>query len=232
MKPFIFALCMLSVVISATGCSTIPALAPTAVVPTAIPATNTPIPSPTSIPPTATPAPTNTAVPTATTVQALAIIPDGITPWCLPTKSFLKAVDGPDGPASMPKGAEAGTIDKKTGKISFHIPAVTCTLVLTFNQPVPSGMKFQVWDARPQEPFLIYDMTTSPSNPRAAYVVMTHSYLINPPKWWMDYTIVVVTSDGKEVFRAPIRVAKSLPEPCWDKSLPDPITLFCPIMDS
>ena len=132
----------------------------------------------------------------------------------------------------MPKGADAGAIDKKTGRINFHIPAVTCTMVLTFNQPVPSGLKLQVWDARPQEPFITYDMTASPINSRDAYVVMTHSYIIDPPKWWMDYTFVVVTADGKEVLRAPVRVAKSLPELCWDKSLPDPITLFCPIMDS
>ncbi len=93
-------------------------------------------------------------------------------------------------------------------------------------------MKLQIWDARPQEPFLTYDMKPNPINPKEAYAVLTHTYLVNPPKWWMTYTVVLVTADNTEVVRYPIRVLKPLPEKCWDDSYPDPITLFCPIQDS
>jgi hypothetical protein len=232
MKTIFFPLCILAVGISAAGCSAVSFLSPATATPTAVPATNTPLPSPTAVPPTATPAPTNTAVPTATPLPALAIAPDGINPWCLPTKFFSKYLEGPNGPASMPEGAQAGAIDKVTGRINLHIPAVSCTIVLAFNQPIPDGMKLQVWDARPQEPFITYDLKANPGNPKEGYAVLTHTYIINPPKWWMDYTFVVVTADGREVLRSPAHVFKSLPEKCWDNSLPDPITLFCPIQDS
>jgi hypothetical protein len=132
----------------------------------------------------------------------------------------------------MPEGGRAGTVNKNTGLVNFHIPAVTCTLVLRFNQAVPAGMSLQVWDARPQEPFVVYEFNPNPGNPNEAFAIMNHTYIINPPKWWMDFTLVVVTPDGKEVFRAPAHFFKSLPEKCWDDSLPDPITLFCPIQDS
>jgi hypothetical protein len=161
----------------------------------------------------------------------LAVAPDGINPWCLPL-TFGSFDEGPNGPASMPEGARPGTVDKTTGRINFHIPAIACTLVMAFNQPIPTGMTLQVWDARPQEPFVTYEMKVNPINSREGYAMMTHAYIVNPPKWWMDYTFVIVTSDGKEVFRGPVRVFKSLPEKCWDDSLPDPITLFCPIQDS
>jgi hypothetical protein len=231
MKTSLISFCML-VVVSAAGCSAVPLLNPATVTPTLIPATSTPLPEPTAVPPTATPAPTKTNAPTPTVLPALSVIPDGINPWCLSIKNFSGHVDGLNGPASMPEGARAGTIDKVTGRIDFHIPAITCTLVLAFNQPIPQGMKLQVWDASPQEPFITYDMKANPNNPREAYSVLTHTYIINPPKWWMDYTFVIVTSDGKEVLRSPVRVFKSLPEKCWDGSLPNPITLFCPIQDS
>jgi hypothetical protein len=231
-KFLVFSLLLVVVLISASGCSAIPQLNPPTATPTEIPPTNTPMPSPTTVPPTVTPAPTNTAIPTATALPALAIAPDGIDPWCLRTKYFISHVDGPNGPASKPELATDGAIDKKTGVINFTIPAVSCTLVLTFNQPAPTGMKFQVWDARPQEPFITYDMVVNPSNPKEAYVVFNHTYLVNPPEWWMDYTAVVVTSDGKEVFRNPIHVQKPLPEKCWDGSYPNPITEACPIQDS
>jgi hypothetical protein len=229
----LFVLCLMVIVlVSVTGCSTIvPSATPTSA-PTEIPSTSTPLPSPTPIPPTATPEPTSTVAPTATQSVPLAVAPDGINPWCLTKKYFSAPVDGPNGPASMPEKAVAGTLNKKTNVISFSIPAISCTLVLAFNQPVPRGMKLEFWDARPQEPFITYDMTVNPNNPNEAYAVFSHSYLVDPPKWWMDYTIVVVTADGNEVFRSPIHVQKPLPPKCWDGSYPNPITEFCPIQDS
>jgi hypothetical protein len=223
--------CLLAVTFSMTGCSALPFLNPATATPTAIPATNTPLPSATPIPPTATPLPTSTATPTATPLPPLAVAPDGINPWCLPI-TFGSIKEGPNGPASMPDGARPGSVDKTTGRINFHIPAIECTLVIAFNQPIPTGMKLQVWDARPQEPFITYEILVNPINSREGYAKMNHAYIVNPPKWWLDYTMVVVTADGKEVLRSPVRVFKSLPEKCWDDSLPDPITLFCPIQDS
>ncbi|MEI8132078.1 MAG: hypothetical protein WCG34_06565 [Leptolinea sp.] len=230
-KTRFFFIFIIAIAISAAGCSAVPILNPATATPTEVPATSTALPSPTVIPPTAKPLPTKTATPTTAPLPALAVVPDGINPWCLPI-TFIKHVDGPNGPASMPEGGRPGAVDKTTSRINFHIPAVSCTLILAFNQPIPNGMILQVWDARPQEPWITYEMNANLNNPKEGYVIFTHSYIINPPKWWMDYTIVVKTAEGKEIFRNPVRFFKSLPEKCWDDSLPNPITLFCPIEDS
>lgn len=234
-KTLVFFLVLGTMILGSTGCSVIEQINPPTATPTEVPPTETPLPSPTpTVPPTETPLPTNTATiaPTATAVPAFAVAPDGINPFCLTKKFFIAAEEGPNGPASKPEKATDGTIDKKTGLISFPIPAINCTLVLKFNQPAPTGMKLQIWDARPQEPFITYDMTVNPNNPNEVYAVMDHSMIVDPPKWWMDYTAVVVTSDGKEVFRNAIHVQKPLPPKCWDGSYPNPITMFCPIQDS
>ena len=234
-KILVYSLILGTVVLSGTGCSALQQINPPTATATEVPPpTETPLPSPTPLPPTETPLPTSTftPAPTATKVPALAIAPDGINPFCLTKKYFITAEEGPTGPASKPENAQDGAIDKKKGVISLPIPAINCTIVLKFNQAVPTGMTLQVWDARPQEPFIKYDMLVNPNNPNEAYAVINHSMIVDPPKWWMDYSIVVVTSDGKEVFRAPIHVQKPLPEKCWDGSYPDPISLFCPIQDS
>ena len=233
-KPLVFSLLILSILILMPVCSVVSAINPPTATPTLEPPTETPTPSPspTLPPPTDTPEPTATSAPTQEPLPPLAVVPDGVNPWCLTTRYFITHEDGPYGPASMPEKARAGTVNKQTSVISFPIPAVSCTLVLAFNQNAPAGMKLEVWDARPQEPFITYDMQINPNNPKEAYAVMTHTYIINPPKWWMDYTLVVVTKDGQEVFRNPIRVQKALPEKCWDGSLPDPVTLVCPIQDT
>lgn len=233
-KNLIVSILLVIFLLNISGCSVLSQINPPTATPTEMPPTNTPLPSATAtaVPSTDTPEPTSTTAPSVTPLPPLAVVPDGVNPWCLKTKYFGSHVDGPYGPASKPDGATDGSINKETGVITFPIPAVSCTLVLAFNQPVPGGMKLEVWDARPQEPFATYDMQPNPSNPREAYGVMTHTYIVNPPKWWMDYTLVVVTSDGQEVFRSPIRVLKWLPEKCWDGSYPDPVTMFCPIQDS
>jgi hypothetical protein len=233
-KILVYSLLLGTMILSSAGCSVIEQINPPTATPTEVPPTETPLPSPTPIPPTETPLPTSTftPAPTATPIPALAVAPDGINPFCLTKKFFFAPEEGPNGPASKPEKASDATIDKKTGTISFPIPAISCTLVLKFNQPAPAGMKLQVWDARPQEPFITYEMTVNPANPNEVYALMDHTMIVDPPKWWMDYTIVVLTSDGKEVFRNAIRVQKRLPAKCWDGSYPNPITLFCPIQDS
>jgi hypothetical protein len=234
-KTLFYSLLLGAFILGTAGCSVLHQINPPTATPTEIPPTETPLPSPTATDlPTETPLPTSTftPAPTATPIPPLAVAPDGINPFCLTKKHFLTAEEGPNGPASKPEKASDGTIDKKTGVINFPIPAINCTLVLKFNQPAPAGMQLQIWDARPQEPFVTYEMAINPVNPNEAYAVMDHSMIVDPPKWWMDYTAVVVTAEGKEVFRNAIHVQKPLPEKCWDGSYPNPITLFCPIQDS
>jgi hypothetical protein len=198
---------------------------------TPLPPTPSPIPpTATAVPPTDTPAPTSTSTPTITPVPALALIPEGMDPWCLPIEFGMHA-DGPNGPDSMPKGARPGAFDKETGIFNLHIPAITCTVVYNFNQPMPAGTMLNIYDYN-KAPFLEMPLTAASSNPNRGYITLNHPYIINPPFWWLDFTFVVNGPDGKEIHRMPVHVFKSLPEKCWDGSWPNPITEFCPIEDS
>lgn len=194
-----------------------------------------PLPSPnpptaTAVPPTATPEPTATSTPTITPIPALAVIPEGLDSWCLPIE-FGVHTDGPNGPDSQPKGARPGAIDKKTGLLRMHIPAITCTFVYVFNQPMPLGTMLSVYDLD-RTPFLETPLTPAADNPNRGYVTLSHPFIINPPYWWQDFTFVVTSPDGKEILRTQVEVFKTLPDKCWDGSLPNPVTLFCPIEDT
>jgi hypothetical protein len=212
-----------------SGCGALPFAAPTA---TPIPPTATPIPpTATAVPPTATPLPTATSTPTITPIPALALVPEGMDSWCLPI-DFGVYIDGPNGPDSMPAGARPGEVDKKTNVLNLHIPGVTCTVVYTFNQSMAPGTMLQIFDPVNKAPFFEEALTVSPTNPNKGYFIIKHPYVINPPFWWQDYTFVVTGPDGQELNRQAVHVFKSLPEKCWDGSLPDPVTLFCKIQDS
>lgn len=216
---------LLALVLSACASpSSGPAETPTPPQPTPVP------PTATFIPPTATPEPSPTVTPTNTPIPALAVIPEGLDSWCLPI-TFGVHADGPNGPDSAPPGARPGAIDKGTGVLNLHIPAITCTVVYVFNQPMPPGTMLSIYDFN-KTPFLEIPLNTAASNPIRGYATLSHPYIINPPFWWQDYTFVVSAPDGKEAHRFPVHVFKSLPDPCWDGSLPNPITLFCPIEDS
>ncbi len=201
-------------------------------------ATETPIPPPptsipataTIVPPTDTPEPTPTATPTITPIPSLAVAPEGMDSWCLPIIFGMHA-DGPNGPDSAPQGARPGVFDKGTGVLNLHIPAITCTVVYIFNQPMPPGTMLSIYDFN-KTPFMEVPLNTAASNPIRGYATLSHPYIIDPPFWWQDFTFVVTAPDGKEMHRIPVHVFKSLPDPCWDGSLPNPVTLFCPIEDS
>lgn len=210
-----------------SACGSLPigaAATATSLPPTPVPPTATPVPN------TATPLPTQTSVPTATQIPALAVVPEGLDTWCLPIE-FGVHVDGPGGADTMPEGARPGAVDKTQGILNLHIPAITCTIVYTFNQPMPTGVMVNIYDLN-KAPFLEAPLTPSKTNPNKGYVTINHPYVINPPFWWLDYTFVVTNTDGNELHRIPVQVFKTLPDKCWDGSLPNPVTLFCPIEDS
>jgi hypothetical protein len=199
-----FLTCMLLIpAILLAGCGSFGAAA----TPTPLPPTPSPIPpTSTAVPPTDTPAPTATNTPTITPVPSLALVPEGMDPWCLPLEFGVHS-DGPNGPDSMPKGARPGAFDKETGIFYLHIPAITCTVVYVFNQPMPAGTMLSIYDYN-KAPFLEMPLTAASSNPIRGYVTLNHPYIINPPFWWLDYTFVVNGPDGKEIHRMPVQVFK------------------------
>lgn len=184
------------------------------------PATATPLPS-------ATPAPSATPMPTATTVPPLALESNGFNAWCLPLDFYNPASSG--AAWTMPAGARPLT--ENLGYTGLQVPALSCTLVFTFNQPMPKGVALEVYQGVQQSPWLTAELQAASDNPNLGYAVLDHSYVINPPFWEVLYRFALRSPDGKELWADEIRIFKALPERCWDNSLPDPVTLECPIND-
>jgi hypothetical protein len=201
--------------------------APAAPAATEAPATLTPAPTETSLPsPTPTLEPTATTEPTATAtpMPALAVTSDGYNGWCLP-KDTAGKLDS----ETMPKGGIAATV--KNGLLAFKTPANACALVFTFNQAAPQGLKLEVYSLSQAQPWLTVDLVQSTQNPNIAYAILTHSYIKEPPFWSIVYRVVVKTTDGASVFDNKLDVRKWEPYLCWDFSVPDPVTLYCPSKD-
>jgi hypothetical protein len=192
-------------------------------------------PTPTTVPSTATPQPTGTLAPTATLivpsatpVPPLAVAQNGFNAWCVPQNTLVSS-DEAAKPWVMP--AKARVIAVVAQKSTLYYNARSCVFELTFNQPAQPGLQLEFYDtlAKTTNPWLKMDMAISPDNPNLAYAVVTHAMVTQPLRWFVFYTVAIRSADGKEQFRQEIRFMRSwqLP-PCWNTTLPDPVTLDCP----
>jgi len=187
--------------------------------PTAVPtATSTPEPTATD-----TPQPTNTAIP------PLAVVPEQSAFWCLPIDYAFPASAEPITNVA-PAGARAGAM--KDGALNIQIPALSCTLVYAFNQPMPAGTRIQIaYAVTPDSPWADTELTPVPDNPNLGYFKTENQFVINPPYWEITFPVKVLGPDGSELWKADVRFFKALPNLCWDGSLPDPVTLYCKSYD-
>lgn len=185
-----------------------------------LPTATVPPPPTATQPPTATPEPSATATqpPTATPVPALAILADGFNAWCAPLDSGTRP-SGPDAPDYARKMVVNGD------NIQVPIPASFCTLSYRFNQPVQDGMTLTFFDGK--NAFLKLPLQAAKDHADEVWTSVTHSYVINPPLWYIDYRLSVAGPDGKELWSKPVRFAKPLPAPCAIGGYPDPVTLYC-----
>ncbi|MBE0696153.1 MAG: hypothetical protein IH586_04455 [Anaerolineaceae bacterium] len=219
----------LLVVIGLVSCSPAAAQAPT-LAPTAAP-TSTDLPTATQMPtasptlaPTATLEPTATPVPpTATPMPPLAVLDDGFNVWGAPLDYAGTKAQGPDEPAYARKMVKTADL------LQASIPATYCVVVYHFNQPVPAGLTLAFIDGK--SIFLKQPLVAAEGQPDVAWTSVSHSYVINPPLWWVDYTLTVLDPAGKEIWTNPVQFAKPLPEPCIYGGLPDPVTMWCTITD-
>jgi hypothetical protein len=154
------------------------------------------------------------------------VLSEAVTGWCLPIDQSFATSAGQDGAA--PQGARVGAW--MYDQFNLQIPATSCTLVIAFNQAAPAGMRLQYVNET-NAPWLDLELTPASSNPTTAWAAMTQSGIINPPAWEVTYTVRVIGPDGSELFKQPVRFFKATPNPCWDGSLPDPVTLYCPNWD-
>lgn len=213
--------------LSAAGCVQAPTPTPTEVpAPTALP-TETPTAVPTEVPPTNTPEPTATPQPTPT--PPFAIMPEGNVSWCMPIDGL--GIPTPVAAPSSVMPPEGHSGEHKDDLLRLLTPAKTCTFVFAFNQPMPSLLKLLVYSEGNPKPWLTTELAPSAEDPNAAVATLKHSQIVNPDAWEVFYTFVVAGEDGTEYFKQKVDVYKILPPRCWDNSLPDPVTLFCPIND-
>ncbi len=225
------------------GCSFSPAAAPTAtavpptpppppVTPTAVPTLPpTPEPSPT-LPPTPEPFPTlpPTPEPVAVAAEPTAAAPAeasaDFAAWCMPAKKGIKNPGSQ--PETMPQGAWVGTVVNKVMRV--QVPATFCTFVYTFDQPLPAGASVQFFNNKQQKPWLTAALIPSSTNPNVGYYVITNPGFVVPPVWEITYRLAV--TDGTSELRSnTVTLFKSLPAPCWDGALPDPVTMECKCID-
>jgi hypothetical protein len=192
-------------------------------------------PTPTIAAPTATLQPTATLPPTATVIPPsatpippMAAAENGFNAWCVP-ENALVSTDEAAKPWVMP--AKARGVAVVAQKSTLYYDARSCVFEIAFNQPSQPGTQLEFYDGlgKVPTPWLKVDMAASPDNPNLAYAVVTHGMVTKPQLWWVFYTIVVRSPDGKEQFRQDIKFMRSWQVPrCWNGTMPNPTTLQCP----
>ena len=109
------------------------------------------------------------------------------------------------------------------------IPASSCTLAYTFNQPVTPEVQLEAYYFYGGAPWLTTALTPSPDDPNVGIFFLNQPYVLDPPLWRVDYRFVVRLA-GQEA-RSDLVSFNKLVERCWEGSLPDPVTLACPAAD-
>ena len=228
-KLGLFLSAMTWVALGLAACSGSATPQPVAASPTAVPATATQAPTATATQaPTATatevPTATATQPPTATAVPPLALVQDGFKAWCAPTSYAGALPTSPDAPS------DARLLTVKDNQMQVQIPAAYCVVTFQFNQAAPSGLRVVFYDAN--NPFMTLPLNPVSDHPDEVWAVVKHDYVINPPFWWVTYTLKLTGADGKELWTNPLKFAKALPPTCiYTNELPDPVTGWCPISD-
>lgn len=124
----------------------------------------------------------------------------------------------------MPTGGK--TFTKMYGIDALIVPAVSCTFIFTFNQPVMEGVQLEVYDKR-AAPWLVTDLIPV-ADTNVAYVTLNNPYIVEPPFWQITYTMAVRDASGQEIWNREVTFDRGYrPELCWDGTLPNAVTMRC-----
>jgi hypothetical protein len=191
------------------------------------PAEPTTAPTNTQVPPTATPLPpTETAAPPPSpTAAILGLAPDGVSGWCLPENVLVSAASDPLKP---PERANLGKVENGALEIR-NMPFSVCVFLYKFNQPAPAGLKLEIYDLNQKAPWWKVDLLPVNGQPETVYTNLRHTYIVNPPLWNVGYEFAVRDASGKEVTRGKVNLHRWETGLCWQGTLPDPNTLYCPL---
>jgi hypothetical protein len=185
-----------------------------------------------TVEPTLEPSPTPTEEPTAVPTETAT--PEPVNPdeminfWTVPIDSGIVSI------STM--GNSGDYLDSQIGYVenemmNLQVPANYIVVEVQFNQPLPSGAKFQVLELDAVTPWLESSFDIDANDATSGVVLINHQYLINPPFWEITYHARVVDGTGTVYWEKDLRIFKALPNTCWDGSLPDPVTLYCKSFD-
>lgn len=206
-------------------------LNPTKVVEEIMEPTITPTIKPTEQPsPTATLEPTiePTLEPTQTPIPELGIVDDGLTMWSVPQRDYYFVSNAELSREYFPEVFE-GFI--KNERMNVRIPASIIVVEVGFNQDVPLGVEFQIFNPNINKAVYVVEAIPSSEDPTKGLFFLNQNFILDPPFWEITYHAKLVGFEGKILWENDLRLFKPLPNTCWDGSLPDPVTLYCPNYD-
>jgi len=197
----------------------------------AAPATEVPVEEATADPseeatqePTAEPKPTAapTAIPSPTALSELKV--EEFNAWCIPARyGILPEVNS----SNLPENGRAATTDGDV--LTLLYPDSICAFTFTFNQPAPQGLQLNWLNTSGSDaPWLEVPLQADPQNPAIAFGSTTHTYVVSPPLWFIDYRLQLLAEDGTALWEDTIHLERDWqPELCWNGVLPNPVTLLC-----
>ena len=174
--------------------------------------------------PTAEPQPTavSTVIPSPTALPELKV--EEFNAWCIPAGyGNLPEVST----SAMPENGRAATVDGDI--VTLLYPDSVCVFSFTFNQPAPQGLNLTWLNLTGADvPWLETPLQADPQNTAIAFGTATHTYVVSPPLWGVDYLIQLKNDDGIALWENTIHMERDWqPELCWNGVLPDPVTLLC-----
>jgi hypothetical protein len=183
--------------------------------------------------PTVEPSPTATEeptpVPSSTPLPAVELIDEGIEVWAIPQGAAVVTSISDLNREAYRKVAEGYM---KNDVMNLKVPSSNIVVEAHFNQAIPSDAQLKVYSfSLPSGPWYTAPITPAKADETTGVFVINHNAMNNPPFWEITYHLKLEGSEGKVYWEKDIRLFKALPDTCWDGSLPDPVTLYCPNTD-
>lgn len=207
------------------------ALDPTEMVEEIIPPTFTPTIMPTEQPtPTATLEPTSvpTLEPNQTPIPELEILADGLSMWSVPQRDYYYVSNSELSREYFPEVYEGFL---KNEKMNVRIPASMVVVEVSFNQVFPAGVEFQIYNPNINKAVYVVEGIPTSEDPTKGLFFLNQNFILDSPFWEITYHAKLVGLEEKILWENDLRLFKPLPNTCWDGSLPDPVTLYCPNYD-
>ena len=182
--------------------------------------------------PTLSPSATTTIEPTPTPsftpTPELALVEENLVMWSVP-KDYLILISD----SGISKEAFSLTYDAYVENeiMNVRVPASGVIVEVEFNQPVSDELVFNVYDLNSEKPWYTTKFIANTDNSLKGYFLLNHNFVLDPPFWEITYNGKLENVDGKIFWEKDLRLFKALPNTCWDGSLPDPVTLYCPNYD-